>query len=923
MRFCKFFIVFCLCVQQLCAQQKTDLSGSYTVKTSSSTHRIDLPATLDMAGIGEPTSLTASLDRAVLKHLTRKVSYTGEALYERDIDIDSKSAGHSLLFRFERVLWRSRLFVDGKEVSTSQESLCTPHEYYLHEGLSKGRHHLLLSVDNSKQYDISYEDMAHSYTNETQTMWNGVLGEMSMYVLSPIEIAEVQTYPDLSSKSVKVRTLVVTHKGDCINPRLTLSITRPDGKRLSSKQMKLNIESDSTWIETVYPLGNNIYAWCESAPHLYTLTASVRSAGNRTSSKEVTFGMRELSSENGYLDMNGNRIFLRGTLECCIFPLTGCPPTSEDGWEKVFQSARSWGLNHLRFHSYCPPDAAFRVADKMGFYLQVELPVWSLKIGDLPDVETFMMREYERISRFYGNHPSFCLMTCGNELQRNFALLNTFVEKMRTHDPRHLYAASSFTFERGHGDHPEPHDQFFVTQWTRNGWVRGQGVFDEKPPCFRDNYDVAAKGWGVPLISHEIGQYSVYPNISEIRKYTGTLLPLNLEGIANDLESKGLLSRADDYLQASGRLAGILYKEEIERALKTSDFNGFQLLGLQDFPGQSTALVGLVDAFWDSKGVYSANQFRQFCAPVVPLALFDKATYRSDEWFNADIQVANYSSEKISNSTISWKLSDDSGAVVASGNMSISEIEQGGLTTIGSLTCRLTDINDASRLTLTVSIDGSEYKNSWHIWVYNSSVLPASYDGVVYDNVEAAVSAAKEGKNVLLTMKPESVNGIEGKFLPVFWSPVHFPKQAGTMGLLINPTHPAFRHFPTDLHSDWQWWSIVKRSRVMVIDSISGVTPIIESVDNFVNNRRLASVFEAKLGKGNIIACSIDMLTPDNYGGKYKTGITPELQHLLYSMVSYMQSDDFHPKGEISESQLRSLFSNTIPQENSSPTSVY
>ncbi len=893
---------------QAWSQQAIDLSGKYTVKTGDEVHDIQLPGTLDIAGIGEPTTLSPSLDKAVLKHLTRKVSYTGEAFYERDVDIDANSTGRPLKFSFERVLWKSRLFIDGKEVGNGQESLCTPHEYYLADGLSEGRHHLQLMVDNRKQYDISFEDMAHAYTNETQTMWNGVLGKMTMTVLPVYSIADVQVYPDVQNKCIRIRTQVDYNSGYS-KFRMYYSLKSPNGKQLYAKRQKFVQQDNSTIVEFTYPLGRSIELWDEQNPNLYTLTVGLQNGPNSfLDLREVSFGMRDLRSDHGYLELNGRRIFLRGTLECCIFPLTGCPPTDEAGWEKVFSSAREWGLNHLRFHSWCPPDAAFRTADKMGFYLQVELPVWSLKIGDDPKVEAFLMREFQRISRFYGNHPSFCLMTCGNELQHDFNVINAFVSKMQAEDPRHLYAATSFTFEKGHGGHPEPNDQFFVTQWTDKGWVRGQGVFDEQPPCFRENYDSAASGWQVPLISHEIGQYSVYPDISEISKYTGTLLPLNLQGIASDLEKKGQLSRAGDYLKASGGLAGILYKEEIERALKTRDFNGFQLLGLQDFPGQSTALVGLVNAFWESKGVYDSDIFRQFCAPVVPLALFDKATYRADEQFSADIKIANYSPEGLKGRNISWTLTDEHGQHIHQGSIKTSDIPQGSLTDCGTLSCDLQAVSDASQLTLNVSIDGTTYKNHWKIWVYNQQSLPSDYSGIVYDNPDAAIKAAKEGKSVLLIMKPDQVNGIEGKFLPVFWSPVHFPKQAGTMGLLINPSHPAYRHFPTECHSDWQWWSIVKRSRVMILDQIDGATPILESVDNFVNNRRLASIFETRMGKGKLIVCSIDLLTPDSHDGKYKTGITPEIRQLLYSLTQYLQSGDCHPEGEIGESQLRSLF---------------
>ena len=562
---------------------------------------------------------------------------------------------------------------------------------------------------------------------------------------------------------------------------------------------------------------------------------------------ETTFGMREIGHTDGYLTINGNRIFLRGTLECCIFPLTGTPPTDEAGWEKVFSTAKAWGLNHLRFHSYCPPEAAFKVADRMGFYLQVELPNWSLTVGKDTATNRFLYQEFDRIIAAYGNHPSFCMLSAGNELQPDFQFLNAFVGYMKRQDNRHLYATTTFTFEQGHGTQPEPEDDFFVTQWTDKGWIRGQGVFDAEEPNFNKDYRQAAEGIKVPLISHEIGQYSVYPDMKEIGNYTGTLEPLNLKAIQKDLEKKGLAGKAERYLQASGRFAVQLYKEEIERAMKTPQFSGYQLLGLQDFSGQGTALVGLVNAFWESKKLTDERYFCQFCSPVVPLARFEKAVWTADETFHAQVEIANYYKEDIRGKHILWQLTDKTGYEVGRGKL------------------------DAGDVVLT-------------------------------QDISQALSALDAGKKVLLSPRPDKLEGLEGKFLPVFWSPVHFPKQAGTMGILCDPKHPALLHFPTEMHSDWQWWNLVKHSKVLVMDSLPDLQPIIEVTDNFVNNRRLASVFETKYGKGKLIMSSIDLLSTES---KQK----PEVKQLLYSLTQYMNSADFVPTGTVSKQDLLSFFS--------------
>ena len=568
---------------------------------------------------------------------------------------------------------------------------------------------------------------------------------------------------------------------------------------------------------------------------------------------------------------------------------------------KVFTTAREYGLNHLRFHSWCPPEAAFRVADKMGFYCQVELPNWSLTVNKDSATARFLYNEFDNIIRHYGNHPSLCIISCGNELQPDFDFLNKLTHYMKSQDPRHLYVTSTFTFEKGHGTHQEPEDDIFITQWTDNGWVRGQGVFDERVPDFKSDYREAARNITVPLISHEIGQYSVYPNINEIEKYTGVLDPLNFKAIRNDLQRKGLIDKADDYLQASGRLAAILYKEEIERAMKTPQQSGFQLLDLHDFPGQGTALVGLLDAFWDSKGLIEPQRFREFCAPVVPLAQFEKAVWQADETFTAQIDIANYGPSPVDGKTVSWQLTSPSGHIYAQG-------------TGRQVSISLNKVERAQRLEFIVSIDSTPWRNRWSIWVYPDVTMPVDKQLVVTTDIDEATKALRKGKKVLFSPQTATVRGLEGKFLPVFWSPVHFPKQAGTMGLLCDPRHPALSDFPTDAHSDWQWWRLVKRSRVLVLDSIAPVTPIVESVDNFVNNRRLAQVFEAKVGKGSLLFSSIDLLTD---------GQLPELRQLRYSLMRYMMGSEFHPANSISEDDLRSLLLDHASEQKTSANSIY
>lgn len=875
----------------------TDVGASEGWATRDFSQTISLPGTTDDAGYGIPNKLAPALTKPQVLHLTRKNSYIGPAWYCRDVEIPAGWKGKGIELKLERVIWKSSVWVDGKKVEGDQNSLIAPHVYDLSKLLTPGKHRIAVLIDNRKQYDISGGDMAHAYTNETQIMWNGIIGEISLTAKDAASIDDLQVYPDYKDKKLTVKC-VVKNTGKATSGKLVSDITSPTGEVVKVSKLVELIPGENT-VEFTAPITGDIKAWGEFSPNLYTLTTSLK-AGSSKDSEKVKFGFRDLQSKGESMTLNGNRIFLRGTLECCIFPLTGYPPMTHEGWLKVFNTARAWGLNHLRFHSWCPPKAAFEVADSLGFYLQVELPLWQTNLVE-DKRAPYLYAEADRILKEYGNHPSFCLFSLGNELQSDFNFLAKLLKHVKSKDSRRLFTTTSFTFEGGHGDWPEKGDDYLVTQWTKKGWVRGQGVFNSEAPNFSKDYSASVNGVPVPIVTHEIGQYAVYPDLKEIPKYEkGVLDPLNFKGVKQDLERKGLIDKADDYLMASGKLAALLYKEEIERAMKTNGITGFQLLDLHDFPGQGTALVGLLNAFWDSKGVADAKTFRQSCSEVTPLARFPKAAYTSDETFTAGVEVANYGAGDIKNAVVSWKLSGQNGETFAEGKFPARSLALGGNRKVGDMSCSLNKATKAQALTFSVAIDGTNYKNEWKIWVYPSNLSIDKGNVVVTDNFAEAEKSLKEGKKVLFNPSFKKFKGVEGRFVPVFWSPVHFPTQAGTMGLLLNPQHPAFASFPTEAHTDWQWWHLATRSKTLCIDSLyKEVTPLVEVVDNFASNRRLTNLFETKCLNGSLVVCSMDIIN--------QQADSPEQKQMLYSLLEYMKSDAFNPSTRIAPETVAGL----------------
>jgi hypothetical protein len=851
-----------------------------------------LPTTLDLAGIGKSEITEPKLERQVMLHLQRKASYIGPAYFRKNIMIPRSWKGKRISLKMERVIWESVVWIDGKKAGNDL-SLSTPHYYDLSEELTPGKHTITICIDNSRKLALNSNDMAHAYTEETQIKWNGILGDFHLTADQPDFIQTVSIYPDLAAK--KIIGKVTTSIRENGSFALKFEVTNPNNEVVLESIVP--VANDQTDFQV--NMEGEIYPWNEFSPNLYRLTISLLNKSQTPLDIETeTFGFRDLESRGNHLFLNGERLYLRGTLECCIFPLTGHPPVDVAGWAKVFSAAKDYGLNHLRFHSWCPPEAAFEAADQLGVYLQVELPNWSLNFGADPALVSFMNDEADKILKEYGNHPSFVMMSMGNELEGNFELLTGLVSRLKNIDRRHLYTTTTYSFQKGHGLYPEPVDDFFITQNTEKGWIRGQGVFDQLFPDFKTDYTQSIDHIKIPVISHEIGQYSVFPDMKEIEKYTGVLQPTNFEAIRNDLNIKNFPdSLVTKFASATGRFATLLYKEEIERALKTEGLSGFQLLDLHDFPGQGTALVGILDAFWESKGAVESEQWRMFCSEVVPLLWFNKAVYTNKETFHAEYGIANYCKD-LTDITFRCKIKNTSGTVLKEESMRSEFVSSGNTSKLDTISIPLNELPAPGKYQVELSIDGTKFKNQWDIWVYPVVVKMPHSDILVTSSFQEAVKALEKGKKVLLSPDINQIEGITGKFVPVFWSPVHFPNQPGTMGLLIDPDQEALKFFPTDFYSNWQWWDLCKNSKTLVLDSLN-VDPIVRVIDNFFKNRKMGNVFEAMVGNGRLIFSSIDLNS--------KIDSRPVARQLKYSLLKYMNGSEFQPKSAISAKQLLAI----------------
>lgn len=870
-----------------------------------------LPSTIDTNHLGFAPS-----DTTETTHLTRLYAYKGKATYSRTIEIPKqwKKAAVELFLERAKPTW---VYVDGNLVD-SCNFISTPQRYILPK-LKTGKHQLDIVVDNSRGVPEQVYGSSHAYTEDTQTNWNGIIGEISL-------------------KQVELKA----------------------GQKLKSGM----VQSES-----------------------------------RQYSGKVLPCFRDFRIEGAHFYADGHPVFLRGKHDAAVWPLTGHVDMTVEGWMKYLGICRAYGINHVRFHSWCPPEAAFVAADSLGIYLQPELPFWGSFDDKDETLMTFLHQEGENILREYGHHPSFRMMALGNELWGSIDKMKEFVDDFREIAPDKYYTFGS-NYYLGYQGVKEGMDYFTTCRIGGEGWgkynthTRGSfsfadaydgGIINHFRPNTTMNFDEACDKWaspqpwqkqeveqtsykraaGIPIISHETGQFQTYPDFREIKKYTGVLYPYNFEIFRRRLAAAGMLSQADDFHKASGLWSVKLYKADIEMDLRTKNMAGFQLLDIQDYPGQGSAFVGILDAFMESKGITTANEWHQWCSSVVPLLVTDRFCYDENEMMNAKVQIANYGGESLKGKKLVWKLdyaldenfADDAApnaganidrfnqpSPLAQGEIPINTEEE-GLIDIGEIHHKMKVMADgfndgngacldvkipSRKVILTLDIDYGRYdarrhRNTYDLWIYTTEKnLDIYKEGVVItsDLTDEVAKKLEKGAKVLwmpTTSKnfvasadtisqagnatPYTVGGL---FQTDYWNYRMFKTicennkktvSPGTLGILTNPKHPIFCDFPTEMHTNWQWFPVIKESHPLVLDNFAkDDKPIVQVIDNIERNHKLGLVMEWKVGAGKLLVCMSDLEKASEY---------PEGRAFYESVLSYMRSPEFAPQSEITIADLR------------------
>ena len=843
--------------------------------------------------------------------LTPEKHYVGNAWYKRSVYVPQDWNDRRITLFLERPHIETTVYVNGQEVG-HQMSLSVPHRYDVTKYIKVGqRNDIAIRVYNGIENVCVGQD-SHSVTDQTQGNWNGITGRMELQAQwNRINISRVQVRPDAARRQVRVTVDLGDHMPAFrllpINDYPIKVCVRllPNGPAYYYKE-----EIVGSKCKFLIDLDSAARFWDEFNPNLYQLTVE---AGDDV--YETTFGLRGISIKGRQLYINDRPLFLRGTVENCCFPETGYPPTDEAEWERIFRKCKEYGLNHVRFHSYCPPEAAFAAADKLGIYLQPEGPSWpnhGVRLRRGMAIDEYLLEESKRIIDEYGHHPSFVMMAAGNEPAGDWVnYCNDWVKKMKQYDDTKIYAGASV----GGGWAWDDGAEFHV-----KGGARGLDEWNKRAPSSDDdyysgiefprNYKSSVPNQ-TPIITHEKGQWCAFPDFKELPQYTGVYKARNFEIFRDLLRDNGMASQAEKFLMASGRLQTLCYKFEIERNLRTKDYAGFQLLSLNDYSGQGTALVGPLNVHWREKGYCTAQDWTAFCWPLVSLARFPKFVYTNNETLTVPVEAYNAFSTNVSDVRATYYISDDHQQVVVGGQLVQGVLPVGKKIPLGTVTFPLDSITQPTKLTLTVQLSPT-IKNHWDFWVYPETLASVESSDIAEfaELNDKALNILKKGGTVLLTAAGRVTLGSDVKqtYLPVFWNSSWFKmRPPHTTGAYIDTQHPLFKYgFPTDDWSNLNWWELLNKAQVMnLMELPADYQPPIQPIDTWHVSRKLGMLIEARVGKGRLLMTTMDITNDLNH--------RPVARQMRHAILAYMQSSDFQPALKLAPEVIADFYAKQAP----------
>lgn len=837
-------------------------------------------------------------------YMTDRYYFEGYAWYSRKLQVEKAWVDKKITLFLERTRI-STVYIDGEEIDTL-DSLCGFHEHDLTGKLTAGEHVLTVRVNNTDYPTRG----GHMTSPDTQTNWNGIVGRIELQIREKVYPENMQVYAQIP-ECVKV-TADICGEGYICDEKSYVQGCMPDDSNAGMATVVIRRNNGELLYEGVHPYDNHRLEvelalsgedllWDEYHTNLLQATVLVG-----TERLTTTFGIRKLSTDGRRLLVNDKRVFWRGKHDGLVFPRTGYAPMTVEEWKKVFATMKEYGINHYRFHTCCPPDAAFAAADEMGIYMEPELPFWGTiaapgEEGYNEEEQAYLIKEGFRILKDFGNHPSFVMLSMGNELWGSMERINSFLHDYKQADNRHFYTQGSNNFQFCPAV-LEDEDVFCGVRMAGDRLFRGsyamcdapQGHIQTDLPNSVHNYDdiiapmqvdeaeegdgyieiqygtgtkrvKAVSGEGalipqVPVISHEIGQYDFFPDFTELGRYEGSQQPLYLNVYMDRMEKSGILEQWKDFYQATGAFAVDCYRREIEAALRSKELSGFQLLDMQDFPGQNVALVGILNAWLESKGLITPANWCKFCSDTVILGELESFVVSEKQQINMPVKLSVCNWEQFGGKELTYQVSVG-GQELASGWFALEKGEE-RLQEVGVVSFEVPALQQPEKIEVCLQVTDTEYANEYTLWAYPQTEVEITEESITYagtklkvvNTMEEAMSLKAAGLPVVCI--PKMAEGdVEGTYCTDFWNYPMFRSISesmnrkvpiGTLGLLIHEDEKLMQSFPCEKYSTPQWYQLVMHSHCAVLEGKEDVELLVQPIDNVERAHKLGMLYYEK-----------------------------------------------------------------------------
>ena len=829
---------------------------------------LDVPGCWDAQGVGGPTDK--------LRH-----NAVGIGWYRRTFEVppEWRGAGRHVWLVVGGVHRSAVVYLNDKQVA---DHVGYPIEFRaditdaLRDG-GNGPQKLIIAVDSRQ--DPKRDPLAGTFDilDYMNLTWGGIYEHVKLESTGDMWITDVLVQPDPAHHSARLRVLAGGKSS--VADDLTSSI----GGRTRQIRVRDGLATD-------YLALSGAPLWTPNEPNLLTLELmlSRRGSGEVLDRKQIRFGLKKLEIRDGQFILNGDRFFVRGYGDDFNFPREFLPPADVEFWKKYLAKRKEFGFNAVRHHSMMPSESYLAAADEVGMLVQPELPIAYMEYQQraTPEARKLYANVWESYIRQVANHPSIMAWCMGNEQNDGLPFGAKLYEMAKRLDPDRPVIDSDGVppwTDRPTLDYRPVQFEEHVIPWGAN---RGKYANANRPPS------AATK----PTIVHEMSNLSCLPDPAEAQRFDGAIKPFWLDAMRDAVKRQRLDWQLPALLDASWKLQASLLKLNIEAARlgASSGIGGYEQWLFRDYWTQSSGIESMLG----TTRALSAEATRRFNSDAVILWDHDRVNFRCAEEIPLKIVLSDFRPrDAAAIREIRARLGDATAIVL---DPPADEPSFRG--NRGPWTGRLNAPTLAKPAKVSLIVEAGDVQNEWPVWIWPDARHESPKADVVVARrlTRTLLDRLDAGAAVLVTDDALTFPTQNATFKPAWWR----GDENGDFvhGNLFASKHAALSDFPNDGYGDLQTYALLNDRPVVTLDDFSpvgGIEPIVAAIDVPWKLRRMAYLWEARVGRrGKLLVSTFDLSEPTR-----KTD--PAAAWMYAALARYVNGERFIPQKELPIAWLR------------------